>query len=114
MFIEGKRKRIAYKIVKIYCYKVPNHNRTYNIIYKSTTLHIIYIFLKHPALPDNEDLLSLNIYRAKLSFLLEDDFSCYSSLSEPWKVVIGKTFSIDVGNVSTKEKIIQHINVCKY
>jgi hypothetical protein len=39
MFIEGKRKRkgIAYRIVKIYRYKVPSRNRTYNIIYKSTT-----------------------------------------------------------------------------
>jgi hypothetical protein len=41
MFIEGKRKRkgIAYRIVKIYRYKVPSRNRTYNIIYKSTTPH---------------------------------------------------------------------------
>jgi hypothetical protein len=39
MFIEGKRKRkgIANRIVKIYRYKVPSRNRTYNIIYKSTT-----------------------------------------------------------------------------
>jgi hypothetical protein len=34
---EKKRKGIAYRIVKIHRYKVPNRNRTYNIIYESTT-----------------------------------------------------------------------------
>jgi hypothetical protein len=51
MFIEGKRKRkgIAYRIVKIYRYKVPSRNRTYNIIYKSTTssIWLCMFFLKN-------------------------------------------------------------------
>jgi hypothetical protein len=34
---KGKGKRIANRIVKIYRYKVPRPNRTYNIIYESTT-----------------------------------------------------------------------------
>jgi len=72
--------------------------------------HCSSIF-QHPVMPNKAALENFKIYEENLSFLVESDLSGYSSLSFPWKVSMGKTFSVDVGNVFDKDQLRNHVKV---